>query len=73
MNGRSTLAAEKTVTILGLLRVLMLLAMPATALATIKGLSQIVTPDLQEGDGAKANIQTDESFPLVTSGKLPRC
>ena len=50
MNEQCTSAPAKTIWILGLL-VLMLLVRPGTVSATTKGLSQIVTPDLQgEGD-----------------------
>ena len=51
MNERSAPAVEKIVRNLGPLLALMFLTMPTTVSATTKGLSQIVTPDLQgEGD-----------------------
>lgn len=59
MNERTT-PAETDVKILGPVLALMLLTMPTTVSATTKGLSQIVTPDLQgEGDlSLSAQVQS---------------
>ena len=57
MKERFTPVAEKSVRVLAPVLALLLLVMPATVSATTKGLSQIVTPDLQPESDLSVSAQ----------------